>query len=619
MRGMKRAVAVLLLCLTACVAHEKNGDRAAAVGDWKTAVAAYREALLNEPDSAPLKQKYEQARTEAVADATRRARSCAGAQDWQCAVSEADYALALDTSSPELAAFRADAARSLAREQVQRARTLAGAQQFVEALDMLQRATTVSNAPEILQDASKARGEVVGLADVEAERLRQLKAYPRALGLLRLVVQSDPSRQPKLAAVEAEYEQFQQAEYERLSREGDAALAQRRYAEAQEKYEEALRMRQGGRAEPLARYAGGLAQAEQGMGRRDFVAAAEGYRRAVDSGLDRDGMAAARLAQVEIRPYALRIEAVLLRLTRPDGRPWVGPPSPLLGRLLDRSVELASGNNASARRLLIRAAERVPPENRPSVSVIVTLPEGERLMTPMRSGLYAVFEDPEFVIATNHFDERKLVFHVVSQAAGTALEELGVVEVALGELVQRGQSELSRQSIAALELEARPVAGDRVEGMFSGLRPVADGSNLAQDFSLPTPRTRGFRLTGVHTVVRPGDYVDEQGQDGAPDLYVELEQGGRVVYRGPVVSNLYDASWSPLGVSLYVEQNEQLTVRVWDMDEADAPDLIVNASVPARELAIGRFRANSPGGGSFVELRFEPRRSGTPQVAANRP
>ncbi|MFL5351724.1 hypothetical protein [Archangium sp.] len=618
MRGMKRAVAVLLLCLTACVAHEKNGDKAAAVGDWKTAVAAYREALLNEPDSPELKQKYEQARKEAVADATRRARSCAGAQDWQCAVSEADYALALDTSSPELAAFRADAARSLAREQVQRARTMAGGQQFVEALDMLQRATTVSNDPEILQDASRARAEVVGLADAEAERLRQLKAYPRSLTLLRLVVQSDPSRQQKLAAVEAEYEQFQLAEYERLAREGDAALAQRRFAEAQEKYEEALRMKQGGRAEPLARYAGGLAQAEKGMARRDFVAAAEGYRRAVDSGLDRDGLAASRLAQVEIRPYALRIESVLLRLTRPDGRPWVGPPSPIFGRMLGKGVDLASGSNDAARRLLIRAAERIPPQNRPSVSVIVTLPDGERLMTPMRSGLYAVFEDPELVIATNHFDERKLVFHVVSQAAGSALEELGVVEVALGELVQRGESELSRQSIAALELTAAP-SRDRVEGMFSGLRPVADGSNLAQDFSLPTPRTRGFRLTGVHTVVRPGDYTDEQGQDGAPDLYVELEQGGRVVYRGPVVSNNHDSSWAPQGVSLHVEQNEQLTVRVWDADDADAPDLVVNASVPAHELSLGRFRANSPGGGSFVELRFEPRRSGTPQVAANRP
>jgi tetratricopeptide (TPR) repeat protein len=615
---MKRAVAVLLLCLTACVAHEKNGDKAAAAGDWKTAVAAYREALVSEPDSPALKQKYEQAREEAVADASRRARSCAGARDWQCAVSEADYALGLDTSSPELAAFRADAARSLAREQLQRARTMAGGQQFVEALDMLQRATAVSHDAEILQDASRARAEVVGLADTEAERLRQLKAYPRALTLLRLVVQSDPSRQQKLAAMEAEYDQFQMAEYERLAREGDVALAQRRFAEAQEKYEEALRMKAGGRAEPLARYAGGLAQADKAMSRRDFVAAAEGYRRAVDSGLDRDGQAAARLAQVEIRPYALRIESVLLRLARPDGRPWVGPPSPLFGRMLDKGADLASGSNDAARRLLIRAAERVPAQNRPSVSVIVTLPDGERLMTPMRSGPYAVFDDPELVVATNHFDERKVVFHVVAQAAGTALEELGVVEVALGELVQRGESELSRQSIAALELAAGP-AGNRVEGMFSGLRPVSDGGNLAQDFSMPTPRTRGFRLTGVHTVVRPGDYVDEQGQDGAPDLYVELEQGGRVVYRGPVVSNHYDSSWSPVGVSLHVEKDEQLIVRVWDMDEADAPDLVLNAYVPAHDLSLGRFRASSPGGGSSVELRFEPRRSGTPQVAATRP
>jgi hypothetical protein len=600
---MTRAAVVLLLCLTACVAHEKNGDRAAAVGDWKTALAAYREALLREPESPALKEKFEQARKEALVAASQRAHTCASAQEWQCAVEEADFALSLDGSNTELAAFRANAARSLALDVVRRARAAAGTQQFPEAFGLLQRATRVSNDPRVLEESGRAKAEVMRLADVEAERLRQLKAYARSLTLLRLLVSVDASLQPKLQAVEAEYEQFRSAEYERLTAEGDAALAQRRWAAAQEKYEEALRMKSGGRAEPLARYAEGMARGESALAKRDFEGATEGYRLAVDSGMDRDGSAAARLTAVEIRPYTIRLRSVLVMPTRLDGHPWVGPANPLLVRLMDRGT---------AWRVLIRAAERVPMQNRPTLSVIVTRPDGERLMTPARQSLYAVYEDPAFVITTNHFDERPLVFQVV-QGEGTAQEEVGTVSVALGELVQRQEAELSKQSIAALELATGPGEG-RVDGMFTGLRPVGDGTNLAQDFSVPTASTRSFRLKGVRAMAAPGDYQNESGQDGAPDLYVELEQGGRVIYRSPVVANDPEATWAPTGMNVHVEQTEQLVVRVWDADDGDAADPVLSTSIPAQTVALGLFQGFTPGGSS-VELRFESRRFEGPRMA----
>lgn len=603
MRVMTRAAVVLLLCLTACVAHEKNGDRAAAVGDWKTALAAYREALLREPESPALKEKFEQARKEALVAASQRAHTCASAQEWQCAVEEADFALSLDGSNTELAAFRANAARSLALDVVRRARAAAGTQQFPEAFGLLQRATRVSNDPRVLEESGRAKAEVMRLADVEAERLRQLKAYARSLTLLRLLVSVDASLQPKLQAVEAEYEQFRSAEYERLTAEGDAALAQRRWAAAQEKYEEALRMKSGGRAEPLARYAEGMARGESALAKRDFEGATEGYRLAVDSGMDRDGSAAARLTAVEIRPYTIRLRSVLVMPTRLDGHPWVGPANPLLVRLMDRGT---------AWRVLIRAAERVPMQNRPTLSVIVTRPDGERLMTPARQSLYAVYEDPAFVITTNHFDERPLVFQVV-QGEGTAQEEVGTVSVALGELVQRQEAELSKQSIAALELATGPGEG-RVDGMFTGLRPVGDGTNLAQDFSVPTASTRSFRLKGVRAMAAPGDYQNESGQDGAPDLYVELEQGGRVIYRSPVVANDPEATWAPTGMNVHVEQTEQLVVRVWDADDGDAADPVLSTSIPAQTVALGLFQGFTPGGSS-VELRFESRRFEGPRMA----
>jgi tetratricopeptide (TPR) repeat protein len=615
MHRMNRVAVVLLLCLSACVAHEKNGDKAAAVGDWKTALAAYREALMSEPESPVLKEKFERARKEAVVAASQRAHTCASMGEWQCALEEADFALSIEPANPELATFRADAARSMALDQIQRARSAAGTQQFPEAFGFLKRATALSNDPQVVQQASQARGEIIGLAGAEAERLYQLKAYANSLTLLRMLVPLDASWQPRLALVEAEYEQHLAAEYERLAGEGDAALAQRRWAEARDRYEEALRMKSGGRAESLVRYAGGMAQGESALARRDFVSSAAGYRQAVESGRDRDGSAAAQLERVEIRPYAIRLRSVLVMPTRLDGRPWVGPANPFLARLLDRGMgAVAGGDSAKAWRHLIRAAERMPAQNRPTLSVIVTTPSGERLMTPTRNSLYAVYDDPELVIATNHYDERNLVFHVV-QGEGMSAEEVGVVSVALGELVQRGESELSRQSIAALELATAPASG-RADGMFAGLRPLGDGTNLAQDFSMPTPRTRGFLLTGVKAVVRPGDYQDEQARDGAPDVYVELEQGGRVIYRGPVVADSYEASWSPTRVNLHVEQTEQLLVRVWDADEGDPADLVLSTSIPANNLAGGSFHfLGGPQGASVLDLRFESRRTEVPRMA----
>ncbi len=54
---MKRAVLgfIAAILLAACAAHEKAGDRAAALGDWKSAYTAYRAALAEEPDNPEVK------------------------------------------------------------------------------------------------------------------------------------------------------------------------------------------------------------------------------------------------------------------------------------------------------------------------------------------------------------------------------------------------------------------------------------------------------------------------------------------------------------------------------------------------------------------------------------
>src|SRR5688500_13772172 len=95
---MKQAVLGLMaaVLLVACAGHEKAGDRAAALGDWKNAYTAYRHALANDPESPELKAKYDQAREQALQDAQKRAQTCAQVEDWSCALAESDFALSVD-------------------------------------------------------------------------------------------------------------------------------------------------------------------------------------------------------------------------------------------------------------------------------------------------------------------------------------------------------------------------------------------------------------------------------------------------------------------------------------------------------------------------------------------
>jgi hypothetical protein len=438
------------------------------------------------------------------------------------------------------------------------------------------------------------------MADAEAERLRQSKAYPEAVEALSVAVSIDGSKRGKLDALQREYESFRTAEYERLAQQGDQALARRDWATAENGYVAALKMKTGGRAEPLARYAGGVGAAEAALARRDYFNAARAYRQAVESGQDTSGYAAAQLELVEVRPYSVRIRSVLARPLRPDGRPWAGNMNPYISRMIGLFTSEFSGGRSGRR--LIEAAMNFPPENRPNLSVRVALPDGTLLTTPSVNGLYVAY-DSEFVVATNSFDERRLSLRVV-HANGPYFEDVGVVEFPLGEIVRRREARLNGQSVAGLELTIEPAMG-RHDGMFANMYPLNDGSNLAQDYSMPTAQATGYRLRSVRAVIQPMDLAMTEPDEGAGELVVEILQGGRVVYRSPQLDNLYEAQWTISNVNLYVQPNEQVRIIVWDVDATDR-DVILDTMVPAEQLAMGQVVVSTPNGSNAI-LQFESR------------
>jgi hypothetical protein len=590
----------MALVMAACVAHEKVGDKAAAVGDWETALNAYGKALADEPDKPGLKEKYEQAKREAIADAYKKAQACAAAGDWKCAVGEADFALKVDGGNSEIAAFRANAARSLALQQIAESHQVATQGKFRAALEMIDRAKVLSSDPAVVQEAATARTGLAAMADAEAERLRQSRAYPEAVEALSIAVSIDGTKRNKLDALQAEYEAFRTAEYERHAREGDMALARRDWAAAESSYQAALKMKQGGRAEPLARYAGGVGAGETALARRDYFNAANAYRQAVQSGQDTSGYATAQLDLVEVRPYAVRIRSVLARPIRPDGRPWAGNMNPYMSRLIGSMTTEFAGVRGARR--LVEMAMNIPPENRPNLSVRAALPDGTLLSTPAIHGVYVNY-DSEFIVATNAFDERRLSLRAV---VGNAqfFEEVGVVEFPLGEIVRRQEARLNGGAIVAMELAITPAPG-RYDGMFANMFPLYDGSNLAPDYSMPTARAMGYRLRGVRAVVQPMDLAAAEPDEGAGELVAEIIQGGRVVYRSPQLDNLFEAQWATPNVNLYVQPGEQVRIMVWDVDAADR-DILVDAMVPAEQFANGQVVVSTPNGSNAI-LQVEAR------------
>ena len=280
--------------------------------------------------------------------------------------------------------------------------------------------------------------------------------------------------------MKAEYARALDAEATRLEKDGDAFLAQRRFADAQGSYEAAARARPNGRAATLARYAANLRNAEAAVQARDWNRATQAYQAAVALGVDPGGYAAGELEAVRVRRHAIQLRALLVRPARPDGQPWVGDRTRVFdavmigARAADRAFE---SDDPSAYQTAIEVATGVPPENQPSLAVVVDL-AGRRLATAPRRALYLA-PDATVVVAANRYDDGLLTIRVVQRDG--AQRDVGVVQVRLADLLSRGRVALRHGSIARLELVAAPT--EAADGTLSGFGPdgaVASGAGTAQ-------------------------------------------------------------------------------------------------------------------------------------------
>ena len=467
-----RRIALALLpiaVLAACAGHEKLGDRAAATGDWKTAEAQYGEALRNDPGSAEKRAKWQQARQQALAGAVAASRACQISQDWECAFGEADYLVRMEPGTAEYAALRAEAGRNVALLRLRRAEDAAQRRDHRAAFELLAQARAASNDPAVQAEASRVALGLVKGAVQDAQALRAEQQYPQAIDLLTLAATVDGGVRATLSQVRGEYDRWLDVQCEAAAQQGDALLRERRFAEAQARYEAALQFKKSSRAEPLARYARALVQAEAAVQRRDWPVATRAYDEAVATGMDGNGgYAAAQLERVRIRPYAIRLRSVLVKPIRPDGAPWVGGRSRGFERVVGFLANAALDQRSSAIIAGLDIYDALPHENRPNLFATLTLADGRQFVTPAQKAIRARFEST-VVVVTNALDDRPVSIRVAHQDIAGVVE-VGAVTFRMTDLLNGGEVGLSDRAVVELKLSAE--ASPLQDGASQGFAPV---------------------------------------------------------------------------------------------------------------------------------------------------
>ena len=242
-------------------------------------------------------------------------------------MSEADFALSIDPGNTELSDLRRNAGREAALVQVEQARGLVAQGQLQRADATLREVQRLSSDPRVQQAVSPVAGALVTAAVAESDRRRAARQFPEALAVLQLALPYEPAMRERIEVVKREQAAFLKAEHDRLMAEGDQLLTRSAWTEAAARFKAAQAAVPDERGRAAEQYCRLALAADAAVERGDWPAATRGYQEMIDLRVERNGYAAAQLGRVAIRPWAIRIRSVLVTPLRPDGVPWVGPPS----------------------------------------------------------------------------------------------------------------------------------------------------------------------------------------------------------------------------------------------------------------------------------------------------
>lgn len=615
-------VVLFTLVIGACAPTNqaaRYGDAAAARGDWKAAESAYRAAVNEDPTNTDLGRRYQDAKARAIDVALGTANACRAQGDEACAERELAYVLELDPTNVAAAAQRQAALAALARQGAADAGAHVAAGRPLEAFRSIEEARKRGADDALMAELAtheraaaalaltQAQAQLAGTRDrpVDATTVAQLDL---AASLVAAASQHGADGTALAAEVSARRRDVVGAVTQEAVRTAEAAMTQRDFNAAAATYERAAELSGDATLRRRAIYARGLADGDAAVRRRDFVAAATALRVAASSGEDQSGMASQWLAQVEPRPYRVRLDGLMLSPTRPGtDQPWVGPSwmqraffegggtavgfiagSALKGAGAKRGAEL--GHEVG------KTLGNIPPENLPVLRVWFELPDGRRYATSSQKGLL-VQPGAEFVVRSNALDTRQVVVHV-QKVDGTD-EVVAQFRVSLGELVAgHVREDLGRlaPALVGVAFWTQPADEELVGGVVN-LEAQDGHENLARRRSAPARGRVRYRLTRLTTTLTKDDIGDDFA--GPPDPFVRVFQDRINVFESKTASDTRTATWALATTELFVAPNEILEVRVIDADPVES-DTAFSGTVTGAMLEMGRVQVTGRGGSTLV-------------------
>lgn len=600
----------------------KRGDSAAAVGDWKRAEAEYRTALASDPDSDDLRRKHNHAKENAIEAANATGRRCFADKDFSCTISETEYVLSLDPVNQEADKLRQNARDAYAEQLLTLARQAAAADNVREAYEYLDKIRADYKDAKLLADVAGLERELSAAAVLQAAELtaqgdaeppsRAIDTYEDAIWLLERATRADEKHSRALNEVRSKRDVAIDSAYLELVGRGDAAVNAHLWDDAYAAYSEAARLRPGGQADSRARYVRHVIDAEADLASRAFQRSADEFAYATQTGEDVTGYAQDEWERVVPRLYRVRFDAVLISPVKPGtDTPWIGPRNKALYKFVGTVAGAAAGMVFGAPEVgaklgaeVGKAAGSIPRENQPSLRAYITLPDGRTMETKRETGLYAVF-DSEFVILSNEYDRRLIRFHVVHAKKSGEDEDVGVVSMSLGDLIAHRQPAEFPAALYELAVTTEPVSSG-VDGYTRNLTQI-DDENRASKRSPATTGSTGYRLTQVKAYAATGDVDDDL--TSAPDPLLLIAQGADWVYKSTTADDTRSATWRPPSMYLFVRDDDQFTMRLYDADDVSASDEVAVWTFSGQQVASGTVEGKTQAG-TVVTVTFEKRAVG---------
>ena len=170
------------------------------------------------------------------------------------------------------------------------------------------------------------------------------------------------------------------------------------------------------------------------------------------------------------------MKSVVIKPLRPDGTPWVGPPSV---QLVQAAQQMFTPNGINW-----HYVAKIPPANIPMLQLQVTMPDGKQYLSASRQGIAPDF-DAQVVIETNAFEDRALALAVGFLPPSGAPMQLDSFTLQIRDLITN-KPVPPGQSIAQVTIAAEP-ARNANEGNMAGLTLVAGSGATATPTPAQTP------------------------------------------------------------------------------------------------------------------------------------